>query len=88
MHATLIRSFDRDGWYERNSGGVRQLSNGEWLITQASTSTKSGYTQYYTVDASSNITWEMTAKESDTGGYRAMELSSCEIFGHIGLCPE
>jgi hypothetical protein len=88
MHATLIRSFERDGWYERNSGGVRQLSNGDWLVTQASTSYKSGYTQYYTVNENDVLTWEMTAKQVDTGGYRAMELSSCEIFGHIGLCPE
>lgn len=88
MHATLIRSFEKDGWYERNSGGVRQLSNGDWLVTQASTSYLSGYTQYYTVNENDEVTWKMTAKEMDTGGYRAMELSSCEIFGHIGLCQE
>ena len=88
MHATLLRSFQRDDWYERNSGGVRQLSTGDWLVAQTSTSPTSGYSSYFIVDPKGEITWEMKASEVDTGGYRAQELSSCEIFGHIGLCSD
>lgn len=87
MEADLLRSFTRDDWFEENSGGVSEIDDGNWLVTQASVVQGSGYSSYWIVDPKGDVIWEMKATTNNIAAYRARWVSACEIFNHTGMCP-
>ncbi len=89
--ATEIRSWRQSGWYESTLGGVQILDGGHWLIGRGHNeieNKESPDTTVVEVDTDGQVVWQISITPSDHATYRARRVGPCELFSHVGYCPE
>ncbi len=93
MTATLVWSFEEDGWYEPIWGDADTLDNGNKLINMAQTYCWGGNEDHIgallELDPTDNTpVWRVAFSDVNDSSYRSEKLHGCEIFANATLCPE
>jgi hypothetical protein len=93
MTATLVWSYEEDGWYEPIWGDADTLDNGNKLINMAQTYCWGGNKDHIGAlleldPADDTPVWRVAFADVDDSSYRSEKLDGCEVFANATLCPE
>ena len=93
MTATLVWSYEEDGWYEPIWGDADTLDNGNKLINMSQTYCWGGNRDHIgallELDPTDNTpVWRVAFSDVNDSSYRSEKLHGCEIFANATVCPE
>jgi len=91
MVATRTWTWTEAGWYEPIWGDADELPSGGVLVTRGHCAScpEPDVSELMEVDRQSEtVVWRLRFDDARWGIYRAQRIDGCDLFHHVGYCPD